>query len=293
MSIDEFWTLVEEVHAAAPADMRKKCELLEDRLTRMPAAEIESFASHFTDCYYKAYDYGIWGAAYLICGGCSDDGFMDFRSTLISLGRAPFEAALRDADSLADFDIDPHWARFEGYQYVPGKAWRRHFGDNPPEPSDTRKHPSAPAGDDWDSEEMTPRFPRLVAKYGHEDTDPEVLRAKRQRNVRFEEHTEKLRYILLNGVVPTCGLVPPPRIAKEVFLSGRSPDSSKLNCEWEPFDWDEGNYWRALWRLEQPCAGDLDSRPDLQGKKIRIDTGCGNCATYDDWMKSLKERGIG
>lgn len=292
MSIDEFWSLVEQVHAAAPTDMGKKCELLEDRLTIMPAAEIESFASHFTDCYYKAYDYGIWGAAYLICGGCSDDGFMDFRSTLISLGRAPFEAALRDADSLADFDIDPHWARFEGYQYVPGKAWRRHFGDNPPEPSDRRNHPSAPTGDDWDSEEMTPRFPRLVAKYGHEDTDPEVLRAKRQRNVRFEERTEKLRQILLRGIIPASGLVPPPRIVKPVFLTGRSPASSRLNHEWSPFEWDEGAYWRALHRLERPRPGDLTDRPELLNKQIQIDTNCENCASYDEWIQSLKIRGI-
>lgn len=58
--------------------MRKKCELLEDRLDQMAAPEIESFASRFTDCYYKAYNWDVWGAAYVTFGGCSSDGFMDF-----------------------------------------------------------------------------------------------------------------------------------------------------------------------------------------------------------------------
>ena len=53
-----------------------------------------------------AYTWDLWGAAYLINGGCSDDGFAYFRSWLISRGRAAYEEAVRDPDSLADL-VDP------------------------------------------------------------------------------------------------------------------------------------------------------------------------------------------
>ena len=43
----------------------------------------------------------MWGAAYVIEDGCSDDCFRDFRNYVISLGRASYSAALRNPDSLA------------------------------------------------------------------------------------------------------------------------------------------------------------------------------------------------
>jgi Protein of unknown function (DUF4240) len=48
------------------------------------------------------YRLALWGAAYLINGGCSDDGFDYFRGWLLSQGHATWQAALADPDSLAD-----------------------------------------------------------------------------------------------------------------------------------------------------------------------------------------------
>jgi len=258
----------------------------------MPADELRSFDRHFCDCYYKANKWDIWGAAYIIHSGCSNDGFMDFRSTLISLGRRPFEAALRDPDSLADFNIDPAWACFEGYQYVPCKVWEARFGCDLPQNEIRSNYPERPTGEDFDEEEMTPRFPRLVAKYGHKDTDPEVLKAKRARSAMYEEMSELVRRILLHGIIPKCGLIPPPRIVKRVLASGTAPESSGLNYQWEPFDLDEGNYWRALTRLQSPAPGDLATRPDLAGKRIALDIDCGDVCHYDEWIESLRTRGV-
>ena len=50
-----------------------------------------------------AYQYGLWTAASVIeRGGCTDDGFMDFRQWLVGQGRGVYMAALKDPDSLAD-----------------------------------------------------------------------------------------------------------------------------------------------------------------------------------------------
>ncbi|TYR81399.1 DUF4240 domain-containing protein [Priestia megaterium] len=51
----------------------------------------------------KAFTSDVWGAAYLMMGGCSDDCFMDFRSWLIAQGEAVFSKVVKAPDYLADY----------------------------------------------------------------------------------------------------------------------------------------------------------------------------------------------
>ena len=55
-------------------------------------------------------------------GGCGDDGFWDFRSCLISLGKEQFFHVLKEPDALADIVNQPNvpFMLAEGFQYV---AW--------------------------------------------------------------------------------------------------------------------------------------------------------------------------
>src|SRR4030095_9799373 len=122
MTIDEFWSIVEKVHAASENDMDKKCELLEAELRRLPLEEVRAFHAQFYECQDRAYNWELWAAAYIIGGGCSDDKFSDFRSTLISMGRQTYERTVVDPQSLAEMDYDATSARCEGYQYVPTKV---------------------------------------------------------------------------------------------------------------------------------------------------------------------------
>ena len=54
----------------------------------------------------EAHDWNLWGAAYLMKGGCSDDAFDYFRGWLVAQGRRTWERALRDPDTLAELGID-------------------------------------------------------------------------------------------------------------------------------------------------------------------------------------------
>ena len=54
------------------------------------------------ELWVESYRRDLWGAAYLINGGCSDDGFDYFRGWLLGQGQAIWQAALADPDSLAD-----------------------------------------------------------------------------------------------------------------------------------------------------------------------------------------------
>ena len=163
MTLDQFWNIVEKVHRASDGDMEKKCELLDAELRRLSLDEVLSFHAHFDDCEDRAYSWELWAAAYIIGGGCSDDAFSDFRSTLISMGRKTFERTLADPQSLADIDYDPEIAQFEGYQYVPTTVETDLGGGK----KFMRYHPAPlhPSGKSWDEDKVAELYPKLAEKY--------------------------------------------------------------------------------------------------------------------------------
>ena len=63
--------------------------------------QIAAAAQVLRDLMAGSYRGDLWAAAYLINGGCSDDGFEYFRGWLITQGREAFEHAVADPDSLA------------------------------------------------------------------------------------------------------------------------------------------------------------------------------------------------
>jgi hypothetical protein len=163
VTIDQFWSIIERVHAASGGDMDRKCELVGAELRQLPLEEVRAFHAHFYECQDRAYSWELWAAAYIIGHGCSDDKFSDFRSTLISMGRETFERALADPQSLADINYDADSADYEGYQYVPTEVERELSGgqDFPR----SRPHPEEPSGECWDENEVAKLYPKLAKKY--------------------------------------------------------------------------------------------------------------------------------
>ncbi|HEY1171252.1 MAG TPA: DUF4240 domain-containing protein [Verrucomicrobiae bacterium] len=165
MTPDQFWTLVERVHHASKGDMDRKCELLEAELRKFSLAEVRSFHAYFTECYDLAYHWPLWAAAYIIGHGCSDDSFMDFRSTLISMGRSTFEQALANPEYLADIDYDAEIAHYEGYLYVLDTVEEDlSGGEDLPR---TQPQPEEPSGERWDEDKVADLFPKLAQKYNY------------------------------------------------------------------------------------------------------------------------------
>jgi hypothetical protein len=297
MTIDMFWSLVERVHAGAPDDMKEKCQLLAFELRSLSCEDLISFDEHFRDLYYQAYNWELWAAAYIINGGgCSDDSFMDFRSTLISLGHAAYETALRDVDSLADFNINPAWVTFEGYQYVVSTVYEAK--GCPPngrlrDARPAKMHPKEPTGRDWNDWDLQERYPRLAAKYHWKTRDWSKQKAA---HAKFLEHMAKgrelARLLLDTGIIPSCGLIPPPRIVREVLRSGRSPFPHATLQTWQPFDLDEGHYWIAARELGKPPGALFQRLGDFTGVTLVVDTEASSATTYAEWLHSLKARGL-
>jgi hypothetical protein len=168
MEWKSFWRIIEDAYRPSGPD---HFEALKDRLGELKWFELVEFQARFDELMAAANKIDLWGAACLINGGCSDDGFRDFRAWLVGRGRHAYEAALKNPDSLADIlDGDPvdgfglDAAAVRVYEAKTGKAdfyerLDREEKDLPPPP---------PEGDDWDFEdesEMRRRFPKLCHLY--------------------------------------------------------------------------------------------------------------------------------
>ncbi len=161
-----FWGLIESARAEAGRDTERQSELLEERLSKLPPRQIVAFQQIRRQLDERAYTWDIWGAAYVIEDGCSDDCFRDFRSYLISLGPRPFAAALRDPDSLAPIVQDAENGEWENADDVAPDAFQTATGDD--FPADSSDLSGRPRGEPWDDESqdaLVHRYPALAARF--------------------------------------------------------------------------------------------------------------------------------
>ncbi|WP_051327415.1 DUF4240 domain-containing protein [Desulfatibacillum aliphaticivorans] len=177
MNKDEFWQIIEAVHDESDGNMDRKCELLKNRLLKLKDQDLRDFIRHFDSADAFAYTWPLWGAAYVMHGGCSDDSFSDFRATLISLGRKIYEAALADPESLAnlDFEYDEDLC-YEGFQYVKYDVAEEKLGDIPDRDI---PFPDEPSGEEWDEENVDNLYPLLAAKYSVIDSENSATASKK------------------------------------------------------------------------------------------------------------------
>ena len=171
MDYPKFWELVDSTR-----DQPDRADRLAERLKELPPEEIVRFRLLYDDLIGTANRMDLWGAAHVINGGCSDEGFSFFREALIDLGRPVFEAAVRDPDSLADVvrpgeKIDGT----EGLGAAPMIAWTAKTGRTEEQfyeevdRADTRTdRGDAEEGEWWDFDdkaEVRHRLPRLAARF--------------------------------------------------------------------------------------------------------------------------------
>ena len=174
MSDQAFWGLIEGV----PNDVTnptRRLELLRSSLEKLPENELISFEITFRQKLNHAYSWDLWGAAYLIHGGCSDDGFQYFRSWLISRGQEVYQNALDNPDSLAELDVRPagpggNW-EFEDLLYLTMDIFDKNGGEGDffvIVESITGYGPSTPTGEGFleKDDHLRQRYPKLWLRFG-------------------------------------------------------------------------------------------------------------------------------
>ena len=124
MNTDEFWNLIDlATKNAAAKTHRDMAKALTLALLPLPEQDIIQWDALLHAYRDLADTSKMYAAAVVINGGSSDDCFMDFRVWVIMQGRAAYEAALADPDSLAKLDIPFNWAEWELCGYAGAYAF--------------------------------------------------------------------------------------------------------------------------------------------------------------------------
>ncbi len=181
MNEDQFWQIIQTAKRAA-SDDDQQLELIEAALHELEPDDILEFQRIFDQMHRRSYHADLWGAAHIINGGASDDGFDYFRGWLIAQGREVFSAALEQPDSLealftteteADFGCE-----LEDMLGVAGRVWREKTGlgwDEFYAAKGKQTHELTEFGDfsmwsdgngDCDSSKCQVVYPRLWARFG-------------------------------------------------------------------------------------------------------------------------------
>src|SRR5262249_21307580 len=114
-----FWRLIDSSRKKARGDLDEQVNVLREQLRQLAPRELVQFDRIFHRYWIRAYTWDLWAAAYIIGGGCSDDGFMDFRGWLIAKGEKAYEAAMKNPESLVKVvKEDDDDCQYEGFQYV-------------------------------------------------------------------------------------------------------------------------------------------------------------------------------
>lgn len=167
----EFWKIIQETSSIS-SNQEVQSSALRNILKKSHPEDIKKFIGVFDRLMYKTYSWNLWGAAYTIHGGASDDSFEDFRKWLISRGREFFNGAVENPDRLADL-IESNYqgdASFEEFSYIPLEVWIQKTGKQHadlPKAKDSL-YPPEPFGEPFDEDVLylKLRYPNLWKRFG-------------------------------------------------------------------------------------------------------------------------------
>ncbi len=161
MTTDTFWDIIESARAE-DSEPDSVAASVQSKLEELPLSEVLGFNEELDRRRAESYRWDLWAVAYIVNGGCSDDGFEYFRAWLIAKGRSYFEAALADpvrAADEAEFDAN----ECEDMLYVASSVYRDRTGDYPK--GSGVAFPTSPIGDPWDEDDVDSLFPELKDRF--------------------------------------------------------------------------------------------------------------------------------
>ena len=146
--------------------MEAAADLITKTLSGGTAANCIAFHNHVWDLLVESYHWDLWAVAYIINGGCSDDGFLYFRAWLIGNGKERFEAAMANPSVVGEWVNQGDNIQCE-MMMTPGEsAYAAITGQDIPDDAETCVYPQEPQGQPWEERHLWSRFPTLTAKFG-------------------------------------------------------------------------------------------------------------------------------
>ena len=179
MDKTKFWKLIEQSRRSG-----EQAEWLLEKLSQESLEEVLDFEWILQGLMQESYQSRLWGAAYVLMGGCSDDTFDYFRGWLIGQGETVYERVVNDPEYLAEY-IDEDNLDDEGYPqneelisvgadaYTLIKTgdteWDDEAYDELLDQLAERGLPAEPEIEfDWEEDDLEEMFPKLWERFGEE-----------------------------------------------------------------------------------------------------------------------------
>jgi hypothetical protein len=160
---ERFWALVDDTRRTSFGSCFVMAALLKRKLQALSPTEILGFELQFRDRMLESYRWDLWGVAYLVNGGASDDGLEYFRAWLIGQSREYLLAGLKNAERAADRAGRLRDSECEQILYCAHEAYEARAKQ--PMPKVIREWPAQPAGTKWKEEDLPRLYPKLVNKW--------------------------------------------------------------------------------------------------------------------------------
>jgi hypothetical protein len=172
MRTDDFWAVIGRATADRPSSPGEVAKRAAADLATHDPEEIVAWARHLDKVMVASGTQDLWAAAYLIHGGCSEEGFDNFRGWLNAHGREAVARSVQSPDSLADVPVVragvETGAVFEAEEVltIAAEAYRQATGSELPAGERPVTRPDAAELWDFDNEEeIRKRLPRLSALF--------------------------------------------------------------------------------------------------------------------------------
>jgi len=180
MSTTYFWELIDQ----SKKQGAEQVEWLARELSNKELKEIIDFEIEFQKKMVQSYTSWLWGAAFVIMGGCSDDGFDYFRGWLISRGEEVYNEAINNPEFLAGYLTEENLMEDEyapqleeilsvGLDaYIYKKTGESEYNDEIHtkflHEFEHRGYQTEPAelDLDWEEEDLEVRYPLLWSRFG-------------------------------------------------------------------------------------------------------------------------------
>jgi hypothetical protein len=175
----EFWSLIEKSR-----EFENQAEWLTEVLTQKELEEVVNFEYSFQELMNTSYISRLWGAAFVLMGGCSDDAFDYFRGWLIGQGEEIFNKVMKDPEFLAEY-INEDNLDDEGYPQneelltvgldaytlikTGDSEWDDNIYDELLEALNNKGfQPATDIEFDWEEDDLEDLFPTLWERFGEE-----------------------------------------------------------------------------------------------------------------------------
>lgn len=165
MDEEVFWKIIMTTKEKSNGDYDAQQEELAKELSKLTPDEIILFGNRFRYFRGQANTWELWGAIYIIHGGCSGDSFNDFREWVIGQGKEFYYNTIQNPESLVEIETEKiEEVEWEGLGYVPSTVFEEITGQEMPY---LYQENHETTGNEWAEEgnDLKNMFPKLYAKY--------------------------------------------------------------------------------------------------------------------------------